>query len=77
MDGTATLRMNEFILGAVEHEKFTMHNWHKKQPTPSEPKELTFDIDSKTTEYIQQSEKNFDKLIGDHELEVTLHTIII
>lgn len=70
LDGTATLRMNEFILGAIEHHKITASSGHSDASSLPEPRELPFEIDGKTREYIKQSENNFDKLTGDHELEV-------
>ena len=70
LDGTATLRMNEFILGAVDHGRISASAGSGSTASLSEPKELSFEIDAKTSENIKQAENNFDKLIGDHELEV-------
>jgi carnitine O-acetyltransferase len=70
LDGTATMRMNEFVLGAIEHGQITASTGSESTVSPSDPKELHFDIDAKSNEYIKQAEINFDKLVGDHELEV-------
>jgi hypothetical protein len=70
LDGTATLRMNEFILGALDHGKISASQGSSDTSGLPEPKELQFEIDNKSEEFIKQAEKNFDKLIGDHELEV-------
>lgn len=72
MDGTATLRMNEFVLGAISHGKITPETGSPSEASPEEPKELAFEVDAKAQEYITLAEKNFDELIGDHELEVSI-----
>ena len=35
-----------------------------------QPKQLIFELDDKAKKYIKTSEKNFEQLIGSHELEV-------
>jgi len=70
LDGTATLRMNEFVLGAVDHGRITASQGSSSTDGLPEPKELQFDIDPKSAEFIKQAEANFEKLVGDHELEV-------
>ena len=69
MDGTPTLRLNEFILAALAAGKVDL------SPAPASaalepPQELTFTLDGKTREYIAQAEKNFDTLVGQHDMEV-------
>jgi carnitine O-acetyltransferase len=64
------MRMNEFILGAIDHGQIKASNESKSTVSLPEPKELHFEIDVKSNDYIKQAESNFDKLVGDHELEV-------
>lgn len=73
LDGTATLRLNEFVLAAVSQGRIGPSLQASSGSLP-EPKELHFDIDSKTSSFIKRAEQNFDKLIGDHELEVKFST---
>ena len=69
MDGTPTLRLNEFILAAVAAGKVDL------SPAPAgaalePPRELAFTLDRATREHIAQAEKNFDALVGQHDMEV-------
>ncbi|KAM5533620.1 hypothetical protein V8D89_012733 [Ganoderma adspersum] len=69
MDGTPTLRLNEFILAALAAGKVDL------SPAPAgaalePPQELPFTLNGKTREYIAQAEKNFDALVGQHDMEV-------
>ena len=72
MDGTPTLRMNEFMCGAIAAGKITPSASTATSSNVPEPKEIKFDLDRKTLGLIEQSEKNFDKLVGDQELEVRM-----
>jgi carnitine O-acetyltransferase len=70
MDGTPTLRMTEFMLaslgaGKINHGEATV----SKEKLP-QPKELQWVLDDKARLYIQEAEKNFDELVGSHEMEV-------
>ncbi|KAI0320157.1 acyltransferase ChoActase/COT/CPT [Amylostereum chailletii] len=69
MDGTPTLRLNEFILAALAAKKIDLG-----PPTPSsslpKPQEITFKTNATVLEDISTAEKNFDKLVGAHDLEV-------
>lgn len=74
MDGTPTLRLNEFVLsslaaGQVElGPERTAETGKDLEP----PAELTFTLDSKTQQYVEEAQKSFDKLIGQHDMEVGL-----
>lgn len=69
MDGTPTLRMNEFLLGSISAGKILPES--TMATSIPEPVELTFNLDDKTKQFVATAEKNFDKLIGDQELEVS------
>jgi carnitine O-acetyltransferase len=69
MDGTPTLRLNEFILGALAAGKIDLG---PATPSPSlaAPKEITLKLSSQCTADIHAAEAAFDKLVGAHDLEV-------
>ncbi|EIW59560.1 acyltransferase ChoActase/COT/CPT [Trametes versicolor FP-101664 SS1] len=69
MDGTPTLRLNEFILAALAHNKVDLGS----APTNAQlepPQELTLTLDAQTKKNISESEARFDELVGAHEMEV-------
>jgi carnitine O-acetyltransferase len=72
MDGTPTLRMNEFILASLASGSLDLG-----APRTTEtgsglppPKELQFVLDDKSKANIQASEARFDELVGAHDLHV-------
>ncbi|KAF9479937.1 acyltransferase ChoActase/COT/CPT [Pholiota conissans] len=69
MDGTPTLRMNEFILSALAANQIPLGS-----PTPSAsvpaPTELSFTLPPTILTTIKGAEKRFDELIGAHDMEV-------
>ncbi|KAF9523928.1 acyltransferase ChoActase/COT/CPT [Crepidotus variabilis] len=69
MDGTTTLRMNEFILASLAHNKI---NLGPSTPSSNLPpvSELKFDITPEVSSLISSSEKRFDDLVGQHDLHV-------
>ena len=72
MDGTPTLRMTEFIIGALTHNKIDLGPARTESTGSSlpAPTEITFTIDAKTKANIAQAEKDFDELVGQHDMEV-------
>lgn len=69
MDGTPTLRLNEFVLAALAHGKVDLGS----APAGAQlepPQELTFTLDTPTKKNISESEARFDTLVGAHEMEV-------
>lgn len=74
MDGTPTLRLNEFMLSALAANKVD-HGSSSPRTSIAKPQEITFKLDSKDKESIKLAEKHFDELIGAHELTVrSFHT---
>ncbi|KAG5653662.1 hypothetical protein H0H81_011622 [Sphagnurus paluster] len=72
MDGTPTLRMNEFILASLEKGKADLGP-PKTESTGADlpaPTELLFATDDKVRGLIQDAEKRFDELVGQHDLHV-------
>jgi len=72
MDGTPTLRMTEFIFGALAHGKIDLGP--ERSPSTGKnleaPTEITFTLDAKSKTYVTEAEKAFDKLVGQHDMEV-------
>jgi len=69
MDGTPTLRMNEFMLGSLDVKKIDLgHPSPEVDPMP--PKEIVLTANDAVLSDIKQAEKNFDELVGAHELRV-------
>ena len=74
MDGTPTLRMNEFILASLAANKIDLGP-SRTEATGSnlpEPKELKFVVDSKVQQAVEGSCQRFDELVGQHHLQVRL-----
>jgi len=69
MDGTPTLRLNDFMLGALAAGKIDHGSSQPRSSLPA-PVEVKFTVDDKVKTYVKNAEKNFDELIGGHELEV-------
>ncbi|KAI0685797.1 acyltransferase ChoActase/COT/CPT [Cerioporus squamosus] len=69
MDGTPTLRLNEFILASLAAGKIDL-GAAQAGADLEPPKELTFALDEKTKRYIADAEKHFDELVGQHDMEV-------
>ncbi|TIC02166.1 FACT complex subunit SPT16 [Wallemia mellicola] len=68
MDGMITLRLNEFIMGALASKKISLG-----ESTPVkqlEVEELKFELDNKAREYIANAEKHHDAIMGAHTMDV-------
>ncbi|CCM04923.1 uncharacterized protein FIBRA_07120 [Fibroporia radiculosa] len=72
MDGTPTLRLNEFMLAALAAGKVDLGPARTPETGNDleAPKELMFVLDSKTQQYVKQAEAAFDELVGKHDMEV-------
>jgi hypothetical protein len=69
MDGTPTLRMNEFILASLAADRGSAPTDSIGHGLP-EPKELKFVVDTKVQKAVDESCQRFDKLVGKHDLHV-------
>ncbi|KAH9042175.1 acyltransferase ChoActase/COT/CPT [Lactarius pseudohatsudake] len=69
MDGTPTLRLNEFILGSLAANEIELGS-----PSPSSmltpPAEIVLAANDAVLADVKEAEKNFDKLVGSHDLQV-------
>ena len=67
MDGTPTLRMNEFMLGSLDAKKIDLGPLSPNTNlTP--PKEIVLTANDSVLVDIKEAEQTFDKLVGAHEL---------
>ena len=63
--------MTEFMVGSLAAGKIGRG---EPSANPPEPKQLTFELDDKAKKDIKTAERNFEELVGNHELEVgSLH----
>jgi len=70
MDGTPTLRMNEFILASLAAGKVDLGPATFDKAALPPVQELTFDINDAVKDAVKGSEKRFDELVGKHDLHV-------
>ena len=70
MDGTPTLRMNEFVLASIANGKFDINPIRTGEVTLPGVEELVFELDDKVQKAIKDAEARFDELVGKHDLEV-------
>ena len=70
MDGTPTLRMNEFILASIAYGKVDLNHTRAYASKLPEVEELVFELDDKVRKAIKDAEARFDELVGKHDLEV-------
>lgn len=73
MDGTPTLRMNEFMLATIAHNKIDLGPVRTSEIGKDlpDPVELKFDVDDKVKTLVKEAEQRFDELVGAHNLEVS------
>ena len=70
MDGTPTLRMNEFILASIASGKVDLGPKRANASRLPTVEELVFELDGKVEKAIKDAEARFDELVGKHDLEV-------
>ena len=70
MDGTPTLRMNEFVLASIARRQVELNPTRTDASKLPEVEELVFELDDKVQKAIKDAETRFDELVGKHDLEV-------
>ncbi|KAF8158531.1 acyltransferase ChoActase/COT/CPT [Crassisporium funariophilum] len=70
MDGTPTLRMNEFMLAALASGKIDLGPAEVDSTTLPAVEELSFDVDGNVQKLVKDAEGRFDELVGKHDLHV-------
>lgn len=68
LDGTPTLRMNEFVLGALEKGKIQLELSAGRNSTPLQAEEIKFETDTTVEGHVKAAVDNFSKIISEHEL---------
>ncbi len=72
LDGTPTLRMNDFVLGALSKGKITLElSENEQNPTPLKVEEVKFVTDRRIEEGVKKAEKGFAEVMGQHEVQVS------
>ncbi|PPQ86322.1 hypothetical protein CVT25_005622 [Psilocybe cyanescens] len=70
MDGTPTLRMNEFVLASLASGKIDLGPEQVDRAKLPEVEELVFELDEKVQTLVKGAESRFDELVGKHDLHV-------
>ncbi|KAG1776190.1 acyltransferase ChoActase/COT/CPT [Suillus placidus] len=72
MDGTPTLRLNEFILASLAHNKVDLGAPRSSSTGTNlpQPAELKFELDATCKKYINEACQHFDELVGQHDMQV-------
>lgn len=74
MDGTPTLRFNEFMLASLAAGKVDLGPPRTTSTGASlpQPTELKFELDARCKTYVCEACKHFDELVGKHDMEVSI-----
>ncbi|TFK23388.1 carnitine acetyl transferase [Coprinopsis marcescibilis] len=72
MDGTPTLRMNEFILGSIDKGKIdlTPRPFEEAAENVAAPEELVFEVNKQVEEAVAGAVERYERLVGGHDLQV-------
>ena len=70
MDGTPTLRMNEFVLASIATGKAHLGSEQVDASRLPRVQELVFELNYKVKNAIKDAEARFDELVGKHHLQV-------
>lgn len=78
MDGTPTLRMNEFILASLAGNKIDLGPARSEATGSdlSEPTELKFVVNAEIEKAVEGSCQRFDELVGQHDLHVSFSPFV-
>lgn len=76
LDGTPTLRLNEFILASIDSQKIPLEldSSETSRYSTTEPEELKFELDDKLKQIVEQSKRGFEEEMEKQDLKVcSLH----
>lgn len=68
MDGTQTHRLNDFVNDVIFNKKIEFGT--SARPNLPQPQEIKFNLNAKLEDSITEAKKDFDNVIGEHELSV-------
>ncbi len=73
LDGTPTLRMNEFVLAALDKGKISLElpKSQSGSSSPLKPAEVTFVTDKTIKRAVEEAYKGFGEVMGAHDLQVS------
>ena len=79
LDGTPTLRLNEFMLGGVQAGKIPLElpDSEKAKGPMSAPEEITFQLDKHTEDLVEKSKKGFSEEMALQDLNVSALALAI
>ncbi|KAI9357871.1 acyltransferase ChoActase/COT/CPT [Pilaira anomala] len=69
MDGTATCRLNEYVCDGLARN-LIKHGHNHIRPDLPQPEPLTFIVNDKIESAVEVAKKDFEQLIGNHEMTV-------
>lgn len=74
LDGTPTLRMNEFMLAGIEKGQIPLElpEGEKASSKMPEPQEIVFEMDSKLKSAVAKSNQGFAEEMSQQDLKVGL-----
>jgi carnitine O-acetyltransferase len=74
LDGTPTLRLNEFMLASIAHGKIPLELPEaERNPSPMpEPEEIVFELDAKAKQAIEDSRNGFQEEMSKQQLKVSI-----
>lgn len=74
LDGTPTLRLNEFMLASVAQGKIPLElpSNEKSSSSMPKPEELVFELDRKASDAVEKSRKGFEQEMALQQLKVCL-----
>ena len=72
MDGTPTLRMNEFVLASLAAKKVDLgpHRTPETGKGLPAPTELKFVVNETISKHVKDAEIAFNNLVGQHDMDV-------
>jgi len=71
MDGTPTMRMNEFVLSSIARGTLDTASSSSVRSDLPAPTELKFVVNKEVEKYIKEAEEHYDTLLGAHGMEVS------
>ena len=72
MDGTPTLRMNEYVLATITLGRADLGPERNSQTGKDlpQPEELVFEVNGKVEKLVEGAAERFDELIAKHDMHV-------
>ncbi|WVQ72228.1 hypothetical protein IAR50_001777 [Cryptococcus sp. DSM 104548] len=76
LDGTPTLRLNEFILASLANQKIPLElpESERNKSSMPEPEEVVFELDAKAKQVIEESKKGFSEEMAKQNLSMVTFT---